>query len=276
VDAVPPFDREVREACAAAQAAAAIILRHYAAGGIAVETKADESPVTAADRDANTVIVDHLRAAFPDDGILSEELPDDGQRLAKSRVWIIDPLDGTRDFVSRTGDFAVHVALAVDGAAVVGVVAQPVTASLYHAVTGGGAFVTRDGASESLHVSDVATLARLRIGVSRTNLSALVGAALKSGGLEGNAVAMGASIKYMAVARGTLDAAVNLSSGECEWDTCAPEVIVREAGGRVTDADGRGFLYNQPNPSHRRGSIVSNGRCHAPLAALVAPYADKL
>ncbi len=87
---------------------------------------------------------------------------------------------------------------------------------------------------------------------------------------------MGASIKYMAVARGTLDAAINLSPGECEWDTCAPEVIVREAGGRVSDADGRAFRYNQPNPSHRRGSIVSNGRCHDPLAALVAPFADKL
>jgi 3'(2'),5'-bisphosphate nucleotidase len=270
------YARELDVARAAAQTAAAVILQHYAKGGIAVDTKADESPVTAADRDANTVIVAQLQAAFPDDGILSEESPDDGQRLGKRRVWIIDPLDGTRDFVARTGEFAVHVALAVDGAAVLGVVARPVTASVFFAVAGTGAFVARDGQTASLAVSETATLADLRIGVSRLNLSSRVGACLHAAGLDGRAVAMGASVKYMAVAGGTLDAAINLSPGECEWDTAAPEVIVREAGGRFTDADGRPFRYNQPSPSHKRGSIVSNGRCHDALAALVAPYADNL
>lgn len=267
---------ELSEARAAAEAAAGVIRGHYDKGGIAVETKADESPVTAADRDANAVIVERLRAAFPTDGILSEESPDDGQRLAKQRVWIIDPLDGTRDFVARTGEFSVHIALAVDGAAVVGVVAQPVTAAVYYAVAGQGAFCARDGRTERLGVSDRGALAALRIGVSRLNLSSRVGAALGAAGLTKNAVTMGASTKYLAVARGTLDAAVNLSAGECEWDTCAPEVIVCEAGGRFTDVDGRPFRYNLPDPVHRRGSIVSNSRCHDPLAALVAPFAENL
>lgn len=277
---MPLYETELREARAAAGAAAAVIMRHYAQGAIAVETKTDESPVTAADRDANAVIVERLRAAFPDDGILSEELPDDASRLSKRRVWIVDPLDGTRDFVARTGDFTVHVALAIDAVATIGVVAQPVTGAIYYAVAGQGAFVAPDAAGpddgEAIRVSDVATLAQLRVGVSRLNLSARVGAALRSAGLEGNAVMMGASIKYMAVARGALDAAINLSPGECEWDTCAPEVIVQAAGGRVSDADGRPFRYNQANPCHRRGSIVSNGRCHDCLAALVAPHADNL
>ncbi|HVR63312.1 MAG TPA: inositol monophosphatase family protein, partial [Polyangia bacterium] len=202
-----PFEIELAEARATAEAAAAVIRRHYDKGGIAVETKADESPVTAADRDANAVIIDRLRAAFPGDGILSEESPDDRRRLGKSRVWIIDPLDGTRDFVARTGEFSVHVALAVDGAAVVGVVAQPVTASVFFAVAGHGAFCARAGQTERLQVSDRAALAALRIGVSRMNLSSRVGAALRAGGLESNAVTMGASTKYMAVAGGVLDAA---------------------------------------------------------------------
>lgn len=270
------YERELDVARKAAQAAAAVIQQHYAKGGIAVDTKADQSPVTEADRDANAVIVERLRAAFPDDGILSEESPDDRQRLAKRRVWIVDPLDGTRDFVARTGDFSVHVALAVDGAAVLGVVAQPVTASVFYAVAGGGAFVAEVAKTESLAVSSTVALSELRVGVSRLNLNSRVGVFLRAAGLDGRAVAMGASVKYMAVARGTLDAAVNLSAGECEWDTAAPEVIVREAGGRFTDADGRPFRYNQPDPSHHRGSIVSNGGCHDALAALLAPYADNL
>jgi 3'(2'),5'-bisphosphate nucleotidase len=275
---VASYSEELDVARQAAQVAAAVIMQHYARGSIAVETKADESPVTAADRDANTVIVDRLRAAFPDDGILSEESPDDGQRVSKSRVWIVDPLDGTRDFVARTGEFSVHVALAVDGVAVVGVVAQPVTGAVYYAALGGGAFVQRQGQSkpESIAVSPVAVLADLRIGVSRLNLSSRVGTLLRAAGLDSRAVAMGASVKYMAVASGSLDGAINLSPGECEWDTCAPEVIVHEAGGRVTDGHGLRFRYNLPSPSHRRGSIVSNGRCHDQLAALVAPYADNL
>jgi 3'(2'), 5'-bisphosphate nucleotidase len=271
-----PYAAEIAVARQAALAAAEVIRQHYAAGGIAVDTKADASPVTQADHDANNVIVDRLRVAFPADGILSEESPDDAKRLTKRRVWIIDPLDGTRDFVARTGEFCVHVALAIDDVAVVGVVAQPVEHALYWAATGAGAFVERDGQIQRLTVSSQAELAVLRIGVSRLNLSSRVGECLRAAGLDGQAVAMGASVKYLAVAAGTLDGTINLSPGECEWDTCAPEVIVREAGGRVTDGQGRPFLYNQLSPAHRHGSIVSNGASHDQLVRLVSPYAETL
>ena len=96
------FARELEVAALAAREAGAVILAYYARGSIAVDTKSDASPVTAADRDANRVIVDRLRAAFPGDAVLSEELPDDGSRRGKRRVWIVDPLDGTRDFIART------------------------------------------------------------------------------------------------------------------------------------------------------------------------------
>src|SRR6185295_7654657 len=110
-----------------------IVAAHYARGELAVESKADRSPVTQADRDASARIVDLLRAALPGDAVLSEELPDDAARLACRRVWIVDPLDGTRDFVARTGQFSVHVGLAVDGEPVVGAVYQPVTEVLFSA-----------------------------------------------------------------------------------------------------------------------------------------------
>ena len=106
-------------AAEAARDAGRAILRRYSQGAIAVETKLDNSPVTIADREANAVILAALTAAFPDDAILSEESPDNRRRLGKARVWIVDPLDGTRDFVARTGDFCVHVGLAVEGIATV-------------------------------------------------------------------------------------------------------------------------------------------------------------
>ncbi|MGE3548029.1 MAG: 3'(2'),5'-bisphosphate nucleotidase CysQ, partial [Kofleriaceae bacterium] len=211
-----------------------------------------------------------LRQAFPDDAILSEESPDDRSRVASRRVWIVDPLDGTRDFVQRSGDFAVHVGLAVDGEAVVGAVYVPVRDALYAAARGAGAWLEHAGNRSRLSVSTTTTRSALKIGISRYHLSDRLRAALDAGAIS-NRIPLGASIKHMAVAAGTLDAVINLSSGEFEWDTCAPEVVVREAGGAYTDGAGRPFRYNQADPAHVHGSIASNRACHAALVALIAP-----
>ena len=262
---------ELQTAERAALAAGELIAAHYARGPIAVETKADDSPVTQADRDANAKILEVLGEAFPEDAILSEETPDDHVRLARRRVWIVDPLDGTRDFVARTGQFSVHVGLAVDGEAVVGVVFQPVTGALFSAARGMGAFRVEGTSGSQLRVSTVSELAALRIGVSRLNISDRLKRCLHASGLE-RTVPMGASVKHTALAAGELDAVINLSAGELEWDTCAPEVVIREAGGVVTDGEGRPFRYNQVDLVHHRGSICSNGKAHAALVAAVQPY----
>jgi len=268
---VDDYTRELRTAVVAAREAGRIILGHYDAGGVVVETKPDHSPVTVADRQANDAIVDLLRATFPDDAILSEETPDDRVRLGRSRVWIVDPLDGTRDFVSRTGDFCVHVALAVDGIPTVGVVHQPAADATFQAVRGRGAVVDARGARTPLRVSATARPEEVRVGVSRLNLGAELRHALAASGLDRRAVSLGASVKLMAVARGALDAVVSFTTAEREWDTCAPEVIVREAGGSYTDLDGGALTYNQPDTTRPRGTLVSNGACHAGLLALLGP-----
>lgn len=257
---------------AAAREAGRAILRRYGQGAIAVDTKADNSPVTVADREANAAILAQLAAAFPDDAILSEESPDDPARLAKARVWIVDPLDGTRDFVARTGEFCVHVGLAVEGVATVGVVHHPLSDTTFFAARRAGAFVEVDGARTRLSVSKVTAPTEVRLGVSRLNINGNLLQALAAVGLDKQAVAMGASVKLMAVARGTLDAVVTFSASEMEWDTCAPEVIVREAGGAFTDLEGRPFSYNQLDLAHRGGSVGSNGACHAALLALLRPH----
>jgi len=269
------YARELEVAERAVRAAGSAILGHYRRDGLRVEIKPDNSPVTEADLDANRTIVALLEAAFPDDAILSEELPDPPARLGRRRVWIVDPLDGTRDFISRTDHFCVHVGLAVDGVATVGAVLQPVAGALYSACAGGGAFLQPGGATTSrvpLRVSNRKVPAEMRVGVSRRNPSGRLGTCLTATGLDRQVVALGASVKYMALAHGDLDLVVNLSPGEMEWDTCAPEVVVREAGGLWTDGDGRPFRYNLPDPAHHRGSIASNGGCHAALIELLAPH----
>ena len=267
--------RDLEVASLAAREAGAIVLAHYARGSVAVETKPDQSPVTAADRAANEAILARLRAAFPDDAILSEESPDSAHRLDTRRVWIVDPLDGTRDFIARTDEFCVHVGLAIDGRPVVGVVFQPVAAILYGAAVGAGAFQEdTQGRRTRLQTSATVNPSDLRVGVSRTNAAHGLRRFLAETGLGRRSVSMGASVKLMALARGDLDTVINLSSGEQEWDTCAPEIVIREAGGVFTDADGQPFVYNQPDVSHKRGSIASNGACHASVLTLVQPYLD--
>lgn len=256
----------------AARAAGELVAAYYARGPIPVETKADHSPVTEADRAASARIVELLRAAYPDDWILSEEVPDDPARLHRRRVWIVDPLDGTRDFVARTDQFSVHVGLAIDGIAVVGAVYQPVPAAMYAAAAGGGAWRTAGGERTRLRVSAASALAQVRVGTSRLNATGRLGRFLAETGLADRAVPMGASVKHMAMAEGALDACINLSPGEQEWDTCAPEVVIREAGGAFTDGDGRPFRYNRPDLGHHRGSLASNGACHAALVELLRPH----
>ena len=268
-----PFEPELAVAEEAARRAGAIILGHYGAASTEFSRKADGSPVSRADLEANAAILAIVRRAFPADGLLSEESPDEAVRLARERVWIIDPLDGTRGFLARTDDFGVHVALVVRGIPTVAVVYQPVGDRLDRAVLGSGAFRVRAGRAVRLEVSQEAHLGALRVGVSRHNAPPPLLAWLETHGLAPRAVRLGASGKAMSVADGTLDAVVTITGSEKEWDTCAPELVVREAGGRVTDGDGRTLTYNQPASAidRPRGILISNGRCHDELLQLMAP-----
>jgi len=268
---VSNLDREHQVACQAARDAGRVILGYYGNPELVVDTKADTSPVTAADRAADALILDRLRTAFPGDAFLTEESPDDASRFGKKRVWIIDPLDGTRDFIAQTGDFSVHIGLCVDGEPVLGVVYQPVRQALYHARRGEGAFLDSSGTSSQIHTSTRQVPGELRVGISRLNPDEGLGKCLAASGLAPRAVAMGASVKHMALARGDLDAVLNLSPAEQEWDTCAPEVILREAGCTVSDGDGNPMRYNQENLFRRRGSVASNGLCHPLMIRVMAP-----
>ena len=184
------------------------------------------------DREANALILDRLRAARADDAILSEESADDPARLARSRVWIVDPLDGTREFAERRDDWAVHVALAVDGRAAVGAVALPRL----------GMTLSSDAPSP---LPDPQTPPRLL--VSRTRPSALCASVAERIGAV--PVGMGsAGAKAMAVVRGAAEIYLH-SGGQHQWDNCAPVAVALAAGLHASRIDGSPIVYNQRETS---------------------------
>ena len=185
----------------------------------------------AGDRVANAFIMEALKVRRPDDAILSEEEANDTARCAASRVWIVDPLDGTREYGERRGDWAVHVALAIDGRAALGAVALP----------GLGLILRSD---ESAAAPEPA--ARLRMLVSRTRPAAEALAVADALGAE--LVPMGsAGAKAMAVVRGEADIYLH-TGGQYEWDNCAPAAVAAAAGLHVSRSDGSPLVYNRANP----------------------------
>src|SRR6266550_7114199 len=138
------YQREIEVASELARQAGAVLLEHYYSPFL-VEQKVnalDElEEVTAADREANELIVTRLQDEFPGDGILAEESTDSEHRLEKDRVWLIDPMDGTKNFIARDGDFAVQIGLSLGGESILGVVYQPTRKVLYRAIRGGGAWI---------------------------------------------------------------------------------------------------------------------------------------
>lgn len=182
----------------------------------------------AGDQTANQFLCHAIREQRPEDGLLSEESQCDGTRLVKSRVWIIDPVDGTREYGEARTDWAVHVALAIDGVATIGAVALP-----------GLDLVLRSDASAALP----APAARPRMVVSRTRPAAEAVAIAEA--LDAELVPMGsAGAKAMAIVRGEADIYLH-TGGQYEWDSCAPVAVAAAHGLHVSRADGAPLIYNQ-------------------------------
>ncbi len=268
------YDHELRVALELAREAGAAILEFYE-GPLQIEQKYgfnDREPVTQADRVANELIVNALRKEFPGDGILAEESVDTAHRLDKQRVWMIDPLDGTNGFIDGNGDFAVQIGLAEDGMCALGVVYQPLPDLLYHAVSGQGAWIIRpDLAPERAVVSDQKDLSRMRLAASRSHRSPRMDKVVKSLGVREEVQRGSVGIKVGLIVEQQCDLYVHLSSRTKQWDTCAPEIILTEAGGRLTDLFGRPLEYNSPEVQNRNGIIASNGVAHDRIVDTLAP-----
>lgn len=261
------WEQECAVAISAAREAGAAIRDLYDRAAAANYTKGDGSPVTDADLAADRIIRRHLTAAFPDDAILTEEGADNPNRLPISRCWVVDPIDGTQQFIERTGEFDVLIALVVDGLPVVGVLYQPTTDTLLAATTGSGAVIERDGERHPLRFCPVAADQTPRVMTSYwfgapENLPALQRAATRLGSDSPAVSPLGVTVRRFLPPEKVADTLVGFyvngrETMAWEWDFAAPEVVVREAGGLVTDVWGRRHRYNKLNPRNVGGIVLS-------------------
>jgi myo-inositol-1(or 4)-monophosphatase len=247
--------------------AAGHAIRNFYGRDIRVDQKGDAGPVTEADLAANACLQRLLMSAFPDDGWLSEETVDHADRLAKSRVWIIDPLDGTWEFTTGVPEFVVSVALSIDGIAALGVLYNPITEETFSGIRGEGAWMNQ----VPIHVSSIRDLASSTFCVSRSE----TGKGLLRP-FEGalHLQPMG-SVAYKCglVAAGRYEG-VFTHNPRNEWDICAGVAIIESAGGRVTDRQGRPYRFNQADPL-KSPLIATNTHVHSPLLDILNGPGDR-
>jgi len=257
------------------RAVSSIVMRIYATS-FDVEFKGKNDPVTVADRESNAFLCEGLAKILPGIPIVAEE--SDAADFAgfekADAAWFVDPLDGTREFVAKNGEFAVMVGLAEHGAATCGVVVCPALGRSFLGIVGEGAFeVAEDGARTKVSVSAVSRIAEARVVVSRSHRGAMLDAALAKLA-AGSVVPTGSSgVKAVKVAAGEADVYIQPGKAGKRWDACAPEAIVRAAGGMMTDTRGNAFDYRSGELENSAGILATNGILHAPVAGVLASVA---
>lgn len=224
-----------------------------------VKTKDDDSPITKADLESNKILRSVLEnSEIP---ILSEEDVDDKTRLESEYVWIVDPLDGTSDFVNRTGEFTIMVGLVQNHIPVMGLIYWPVNQKLYYAEKGMGAFCYDSGKWNKISVRENRDLGNCIALVSRHHLSDKERQMLAHLGIT-NTTSIGSSLKVTQISSGVADVYLTTTNKMQQWDTCASNCLVSEAGGKMTDVFGNDLIYNTENVSHQNGLLTTNGFVH--------------
>ncbi len=250
------WENELKEAIFAGQKAKIAILDIYQKG-FDVEIKEDNSPVTLADKTADKIIREYLHSCFPNHAFLTEESEDDLGRLSNDYVWIIDPVDGTKDFVAKDGGFTTNIALAYKHEVVVGVVIVPVTGEIYFATKSGGAYHQVDGTTTRIHVNDKTDDLTVLRSVFHFNDDEKVLIEKHSDKIK-HIEKFGSSLKPCKIAEGLAEITYRMSGNTKEWDTAAFQIIVEEAGGLVLEPNGTPLTYNRKDVYNRNGYIVVN------------------
>lgn len=254
--ATPVFSVDAQVAIEAAVSAGPVILDIYASD-FKNYLKEDRQPVTEADTQSDKIIRAVLsKTGYP---ILSEENFDDKSRIGASKVWIVDPLDGTNDFINKTGEFAILIGLVQNGESITGVIFQPTDQMLFVAERGKGAWKKEKGAWQRLEVGKTKTISASVFAVSRHHLEPaeenflhnLKPSIVKSKGSAG--------LKMADIAAARADAYFTFSNKIKQWDICAGHCLINEAGGRVTDWNGKTYVYNSEQPQlSNNGVLVTN------------------
>ena len=242
---------------AAVKAGKAIMEIYNTPEHMQIEYKMDSSPLTAADKASDRVITELLKEKFPSYAILSEEEKDDLERLKNDYCFVVDPLDGTKEFIKRNGQFTVNIALAYKHAPVMGVIYVPVTGELYYACQGEGAYKkSADGRVERLHVSECTDIPSLKVVLSNSHGCPEMEELLKKYNLT-NFVKVGSSLKGCMVASGQADVYYRFNP-TMEWDTAAMQCIAEEAGAIFRQMDGTVMTYNREDSLNSKGFYIIN------------------
>lgn len=240
--------------------------RELVGAGFTVDTKPDRSPVTTVDHEVNRILHEMQRRKFPQDGWLSEESPDDPSRLANTRVWIVDPIDGTKALVNRVPEFCISAALIERGAPVVAAILNPSTDELFTAVRGKGLFLngTRITLSPAYDIDPVIMVNAWEFRTDRWSTLAETAQCRPMYSIA-NALAL--------VATGRVQATLTIEP-ENEWDVAAGVLLIEESGGVISDADGNPFAFNQPTPMFR-GVIAVTATADKSLHSSLKTHAER-
>lgn len=255
------MERELKTLKEAMLAAGTEALR-LAKTGFETRTKSDQSPVTTADLAVNEILQSRLGEEFPEDGWLSEESQDNGDRLSKQRVWIVDPIDGTRAYVRGDPEFCISVALVEDGRPILSAIYNPTRGEWFSAIHRGGLMV------EHLSKPDAGRFEPGERPIVLVNPWDLRSGRLRQLESRVRCQPIG-SIAYglALVAAGQAEAAIMLDGGN-EWDIVAGILLVIEGGGQATNASGELPCFNQPN-TRQRGALALSSSIHPPLLNLL-------
>ena len=277
--------RDLETAAHAAIRGGQAAMEHYGSEHLAIADKGINDPVTAADHAANRAILEVLEECAPGDPILSEESPPlaEGNRgeTGSRRLWVVDPLDGTKEFIARNGEFSIMVGLAVAGRAVVGAVFQPDPGTLFLGWSDGGAwFVPIEIDGNEVRTGDPSLLClapesagAVRLIRSRSHPDPLL-AELEARLENSDTVLCGSvGVKCARIAVDQADIYVHPVAFLKEWDTCAPEAVLRGAGGRVTDCGGDPLTYGKPDPRQPRGIFATRSGTWGTLRPMVQEIA---
>jgi 3'(2'), 5'-bisphosphate nucleotidase len=252
------LEKELQAMIEAARAAGRLIKEVYATS-FEIELKSDGSPVTSADKRSDSLIREMLGSAFPNHAFLTEEGAEDPLRLRSEWVFIVDPLDGTKDFVAHDDEFATNIALCHHHEIVAGVINIPMKKVMYYAVKSEGAYAWREGFEPvRIHVSS-RLRSGLRVLVSRNFFGEKEKETIARHRASFESVTpVGSALKFGLIAEGQAELSYRLSSGTKEWDVAAGDLLLTEAGGAMAKPDGTRYAYNRRDVYNREGYIICN------------------
>ena len=252
--------RELDIAVGLAEKAGRVILERYRTEFRVSEKSGGRGPVTDADMAADEIICEGLSRAFPADALTSEEREDDPRRIDSERCWLVDPLDGTKHFVDRDGEFAVMMGLVVDGAPSLGVIHLPVEGLTIAGASSIGVSVRSNGIVQTSAISlaswSEAGDSALRIASSRDSAGSRTRRAVANCGPHELVHSGSIGRKVALILLGRADAYLTLAGRSHRWDACAPEALMREAGGRFSDAFGEPLDYRAEDLRNHRGLLA--------------------